>query len=299
MASKTATLKVFRGDSEGGDFKSYEVETYPGMVVLDAIHDIQAKQEPTLAVRWNCKAGRCGSCGAEIDGKPSLMCMTRMSRFEEGHPITVHPMRSFPVIKDLVTDVSFNFEMAKKIPPLRPRPRDADGTWRMQQADIDRIQEFRKCIECFLCQNVCHVIRDHKKEQFAGPRFLIHLAGLDMHPLDTLDRRDLVKDEFKIGLCNITKCCTEVCPEHIHITDNGIIPLKERVADDNYDPVRWLLRKVSGAPAKEKVRLPLAPAVVPPLDSKRTVADTPSAKRADSGAPGAPASQAGRDFGGK
>ena len=259
MASKTATLKVFRGDSNGGDFKSYEVETYPGMVVLDAIHDIQAKQEPTLAVRWNCKAGRCGSCGAEIDGKPSLLCMTRMSRFQEGAPITVHPMRSFPVLKDLVTDVSFNFEMAKKIPPLRPRPREADGTWRMQQADIERIQEFRKCIECFLCQDVCHVIRDHKKESFAGPRFLIHLAGLDMHPLDTLDRRDLVKDEFKIGLCNITKCCTEVCPEHIHITDNGIIPLKERVADDNFDPVRWLVRKVSGGPVKEKVRLPMAP----------------------------------------
>jgi succinate dehydrogenase / fumarate reductase iron-sulfur subunit len=296
MASKTTTLRVFRGDANGGDLKSYEVETYPGMVVLDAIHDIQAKQEPTLAVRWNCKAGRCGSCGAEVDGKPALMCMTRMSRFQEGQPITVHPMRSFPVLKDLVTDVSFNFEMAKKIPPLRPRPRDADGTWRMQQADIERIQEFRKCIECFLCQNVCHVIRDHKKENFAGPRFLIHLAGLDMHPLDTLDRRDLIKDEFKIGYCNITKCCSEVCPEHIQITDNGIIPLKERVADDNFDPVRWLVRKVSGVPVKEKVRLPVVQNAVLPLDSKRTIADSPSAKRADSGPP---PPHAGRDFGAK
>src|ERR1700682_4039200 len=196
MASHTAPLKVFRGDSPGGDLKSYEVETYPGMVVLDAIHEIQAKQEPTLAVRWNCKAGRCGSCSAEINGKPRLMCMTRMSHYEEGQPITVTPMRAFPIIKDLVTDVSCNFEMAKKIPPFKPRPRDADGTWRMQQKDIDRIQEFRKCIECFLCQDVCHVIREHHKENFAGPRFLIQLATLDMHPLDTLDRRDLIKGEF-------------------------------------------------------------------------------------------------------
>src|SRR5215472_12257073 len=106
---KKATLKVFRGDAGGGKLEDYEVETYPGMVVLDAIHDIQAKQEPTLAVRWNCKAGKCGSCSAEINGKPRLMCMTRMSHFEPDEPITVTPMKSFPVIKDLVTDVSFNF----------------------------------------------------------------------------------------------------------------------------------------------------------------------------------------------
>jgi succinate dehydrogenase / fumarate reductase, iron-sulfur subunit len=129
----------------------------------------------------------------------------------------------------------------------------------MQQKDIDRIQEFRKCIECFLCQDVCHVIRDHKKENFAGPRFLIHLAGLDMHPLDTLDRRDLVKDTFGVGLCNITKCCSEVCPESIHITDNGIIPLKERVADDFFDPIRWALGKVAGGEKKAKAKLPVLP----------------------------------------
>jgi succinate dehydrogenase / fumarate reductase iron-sulfur subunit len=273
MASK-ATLKIFRGNSEGGELKAYDVETYPGMVVLDAVHEIQAKDEPSLAVRWNCKAGRCGSCSAEINGKPSLMCMTRMTKFQEGVPITVTPMRSFPIIKDLVTDVSHNFTMARKVPPFKPPPRQADGTYRMQQEDIDRIQEFRKCIECFLCQDVCHVIRDHEKNNFAGPRFLIYLAGLDMHPLDTLDRRELVKDEFKIGLCNITKCCTEVCPEHIQITDNGIIPLKERVADNYYDPVRWLASKIAGGPKKQKARLPMLDDQLP-----STQAATPAAKR--------------------
>jgi succinate dehydrogenase / fumarate reductase iron-sulfur subunit len=251
--AKNARLRVYRGDNDGGELKEYEVETYPGMVVLDAIHDIQAKQEPTMAVRWNCKAGRCGSCSAEINGKPKLMCMTRITSLPEGEPITVTPMKSFPVLKDLVTDVSSNFRMAKKIPAFAPREKDADGVWRMQQEDIERIQEFRKCIECFLCQDTCHVIRDHgKKDDFAGPRFLIALAGLDMHPLDTLDRRELLKDEFKVGYCNITRCCTEVCPEHINITDNGIIPLKERVADDFFDPVRWIARKITGGPEKKK-----------------------------------------------
>jgi succinate dehydrogenase / fumarate reductase iron-sulfur subunit len=258
MSDKKATLQIYRGDNDGGEFKTYEVETYPGMVVLDAIHDIQAKQEPGLAVRWNCKAGRCGSCGAEVNGKPKLLCMTRMSSFEGPEPISVTPMKSFPILKDLVTDVSQNFRMAAKIPAFKPKPKEADGTWRMQQDDIERIQEFRKCIECFLCQNTCHVIRDHgKKEEFAGPRFLIALAGLDMHPLDTLDRRELLKKEFGIGLCNITRCCTEVCPEHINITDNGIIPMKERVADDYFDPVRWLLRKFGGGEKKTKARLPV------------------------------------------
>jgi len=249
----TATLHVFRGSKDGGALVDYQVETYPGMVVLDAIHDIQARQAPDLAVRWNCKAGRCGSCGAEVNGKPRLMCMTRMSHLPEGEPIVVTPMRTFPLIKDLVTDVSFNFEVAKRIPPFAPRPRDADGHWRMQQYDIDRIQEFRRCIECFLCQDVCHVLRDHdKKQSFAGPRFFIHLATLEMHPLDTVDRRPMMKNDFGLGLCNITKCCTEVCPEHIHITDNGIIPIKERVADDSYDPLRWILSKL-GTPKKKRL----------------------------------------------
>ena len=253
-----ARLRVYRGDKELGELKEYEVETYTGMVVLDAIHEIQAREAPDLAVRWNCKAGRCGSCSAEINGKPRLMCMTRMSHFDPREPIVVTPMKAFPILKDLVTDVSWNYRVAKKIPPLKPRPRDADGTWRMQQYDIDRIQEFRKCIECFMCQDVCHVVRDHdKKESFAGPRFMIAVAGLDMHPLDTLDRRGLLKEELGLGLCNITKCCTEVCPESIAITDNAIIPLKERVADDYFDPVRWLLRKVRGEKmVKEPARLP-------------------------------------------
>src|SRR5450631_2658521 len=215
MADKS-TLRIWRGNQEGGKFKSYEVETYPGMVVLDAVHEVQAQFSPDLAVRWNCKAGRCGSCSAEINGKPKLMCMTRMTQYEPGEPITITPMKTFPIIKDLVTDVSHNFRVAKKIPPFKPRPRDADGTWRMQQIDIDRIQEFRKCIECFLCQDVCHVLRDKDlKDSFAGPRFMIHLATLDMHPLDTVDRRPMMKEAFGVGLCNITRCCTEVCPENI------------------------------------------------------------------------------------
>jgi succinate dehydrogenase / fumarate reductase iron-sulfur subunit len=113
----------------------------------------------------------------------------------------------------------------------------------MSQQDIDRVQEFRKFVECFLCQDVCHVLREHQLyDQFVGPRFLVDVAALEMHPLDVADRVTELKEAYGVGLCNITKCCTVVCPEHITITDNAIIPLKERVVDRFYDPVRRLLR---------------------------------------------------------
>ena len=246
--SPTATFRIWRGDQSGGGFHDYRTSVSEGMVVLDAVTQIQAEQANDLAVRWNCKAGRCGSCSAEVNGMPKLMCMTRLSGLRLEKPITIEPMKAFPLVKDLVTDVSWNFRAKMRIRPFKPRPPDApDGTWRMGQADVDRVQEFRKCVECFLCQNVCHVLREHRlQEQFVGPRFFVHVAALEMHPLDTEDRTAELKQAHGIGYCNITKCCTQVCPENIAITDNAIIPLKERVADRAYDPLRALVRLVTG-----------------------------------------------------
>jgi succinate dehydrogenase / fumarate reductase iron-sulfur subunit len=244
------TFRVWRGDAEGGAFRDYDTEVSEGMVVLDAVHRIQSEQANDLAVRWNCKAGRCGSCSAEVNGTPRLMCMTRMSDLPAGKPVTVEPMKAFPVIRDLVTDVSWNYEVKKGIRPFAPRPPDApDGTWRMAQQDVDRVMEFRKCIECYLCQDVCHVLRNHQMhDEFIGPRFLVYTAALEMHPLDTADRVAQLREQHGIGLCNITKCCTKVCPESITITDNAIIPLKERVVDRSFDPVAKLVRLVRGRP---------------------------------------------------
>jgi succinate dehydrogenase / fumarate reductase iron-sulfur subunit len=243
----TATFRVWRGDRSGGRFVDYTTPISPGMVVLDAIHQIQAEQANDLAVRWNCKAGKCGSCSAEVNGNPKLMCMTRLNELPLDEPVTVEPMRAFPPVKDLVTDVSWNFRVKTQIKPFKPRAPDApDGTWRIAQSDVDRVQEFRKCIECFLCQDVCHVLREHHlHDEFVGPRFLVYVAALEMHPLDTEDRVEALRRAHGIGFCNITKCCTAVCPEHITITDNAIIPLKERVVDEFYDPLGRLLKVFS------------------------------------------------------
>ncbi len=240
----TATFRIWRGDSKQAGFKDYSIEISEGMVVLDAVHKIQAEQANDLAVRWNCKAGKCGSCSAEINGSPRLMCMTRLNSLPMDQPVTVEPMHTFPLVKDLVTDVSWNFRVKEKIKKFVPRKPDAqDGTWRMQQSDVDRVQEFRKCIECFLCQDVCHVLRDHHMhDKFIGPRFMVYSAAMEMNPLDTQDRISDLRETGGIGYCNITKCCTKVCPEEIKITDNAIIPLKERVVDEYYDPLRRLFK---------------------------------------------------------
>lgn len=241
--SENTTLQIYRGNNETGEMVEYQVPRAPGMVVLDAVHRAQAIHAPDLAVRWNCKAGKCGSCGAEVNGRPKLMCMERLDKYPADEPISIRPMKTFPVIKDLVSDVSWNYEVNKKIPAFKIK----EGERKYYQYEADRVQEFRKCIECFLCQDVCHVLREHNlKNEFAGPRFLVRVAGLEMHPLDTEDRSDLLKEDLGLGFCNITKCCTEVCPENITITDNAIIPLKERIVDRNYDPLRWLWQKIFG-----------------------------------------------------
>ena len=246
-------FNIWRGGAEKGEFKTYSIKLEQGMVVLDAIHRIQAEHSNDLAVRWNCKAGKCGSCSMEINGRPKLSCMTRMNEFAEDDIITIQPLKTFPIIKDLVTDVSWNYKQNKMIPPFKPQGKKNGKDHIMYQRDVERIQEFRKCIECYLCQDVCHVLRDQdKKGGFVGPRFMIRLASLEMHPLDREDRIPKIKNEFGSGMCNITRCCTDVCPEHIQITDNGIIPLKERVVDRFYDPVMWIYNKLFGIDTKSE-----------------------------------------------
>jgi len=251
----THKFQIYRGNHEKGELVNFKAEVKEGMVVLDVILKIQSEQANDLAIRWNCKAGKCGSCSVEINGKPKLACMTRMNEYEEGETITITPLKTFPVIKDLVTDVSWNYTQNKRIKPVKLAVEaKTEKGYVMYQEDVDRVQEFRKCIECYLCQNVCHVLRDHdKKDAFVGPRFMIRVASLEMHPLDIEDRIPELKEDFGSGMCNITRCCTDVCPEHINLTDNGIIPLKERIVDRYYDPITIIWRKLFG---KKKKKLP-------------------------------------------
>ena len=240
-------FKIYRGDNNSGELVDYSCNVSEGMVVLDAIHRIQADDANDMACRWNCKAGKCGSCSVEINGKPKLACMTRMNEYSEEETITITPLKAFPVMKDIVTDVTWNYKQNEKIKPFSAvkSNKNTEKGLIMKQIDVERSQHFRKCIECYLCQNVCHVLRDQDaKNKFIGPRFMARLASLEMHPLDNEDRIPEIKEEYGSGMCNITRCCTEVCPEEIQITDDAIIPLKERVVDRYFDPVLSVFRKI-------------------------------------------------------
>ena len=242
-------FQVWRGNADGGGLQDYSVPQIEGMVVLDAIHWIQANGHADLACRWNCKAGKCGSCSAEINGRPALMCKTRVDQvLETATRVSVRPLQVFPAVEDLVTDVSWNYEVNRRIQPFTPAP-GQHAPFVMFPEDIERVSEQRRCIECFLCQDVCHVLREHEgAPRFFGPRFMVRMASLEMHPKDVANRISQLHGEAGVALCNITKCCTEVCPEHIKITDNSIIPLKERVADHYFDPIRMVRDRFRSTP---------------------------------------------------
>src|SRR5438128_7150551 len=252
-------LQIFRGDTNSGAEQRFEVPAVEGMVVLDAVHYVQANFANDLACRWNCKAAKCGSCSAEINGRPRLMCKTRVDEFGDKE-IHVGPMRAFPLIKDLVTDVSWNYEVNKQIPGFTP-PANEPVPYRMLPEDTERVYEYRKCIECFLCQDVCHVLRNHDdKSMYYGPRYMVRIAALEMHPLDTRKRTGLLHGKAGVGMCNITKWCQEVGPEHIKITDNPIIPLRERMATDVDAAVARIARKLLPARAGQLSESPDGPA---------------------------------------
>ena len=151
LKGRKQAFKVTRGEDGETNLEEYEITLDEGMVVLDCVHRIQYEQQPDLSVRWNCKAGKCGTCSAEINGRPRLLCMTRMSdvvaETPEGQPIEIRPMKAFPHVKDLVTDVSWNYEMAQKIKPIKG---PEEMNWEFNQMEADRVQQFRECIECFL-----------------------------------------------------------------------------------------------------------------------------------------------------
>ena len=195
MPEPTVKMRVWRGDASGGAFCDYDVEVGEGMVVLDVIHASRPRRRRTWPCAGTARPGKCGSCSAEVNGKPRLMCMTRMNTFAEGETITVSPMNTFPLIKDLVSDVSFNFREGQEHPGVQAQAEGADGTRRMFQEEVDRVQEFHKCIECFLCQDVCHVIRDHPENKRPSPARACSCAWPRWRCTrsTTNDRLDLIK----------------------------------------------------------------------------------------------------------
>ena len=242
-----AHLRVFRGTAgEQGRFDDFDVPVEEGMVVLDALHWIQGHGAPDLAVRWNCKAAKCGSCSAEVDGRPRLTCKTRLSDFDLEEPITVEPMRAFPDQgprhRRVVELRGQQDDPAVHAPGGCPAGRLALAAGGHQPGP--GIPQVHRVFP--VPGRLPRPAQSRDRQALHGPALPRSGGGSEMHPVDQADRREYLKDSGGIGYCNITKCCTEVCPEHIKITDNAIILLKERVADEYYDPLRWAWRRLRG-----------------------------------------------------
>jgi succinate dehydrogenase / fumarate reductase iron-sulfur subunit len=214
-AQGTTKLKIFRGDGEGGKEVEYELPAVEGMVVLDAVLYVQAHQAGDLAVRWNCKAAHCGSCSAEINGKPKLLCKSRVEEYE-GQEIRVHPLRAFPVIKDLVSDVSWNYEVARSTIPFQSRRAGAVHHVRGGRGEALRAEEVHRVL--YVPGRLPRAAHAPQAPEFAGPRSFVRNQWLEMHPKDIESRVEWLKEgRGGIGYCNITKCCSEVCPgRHPH-----------------------------------------------------------------------------------
>ncbi len=228
--SRRLSVKIFRFDAgKEPRYESYNIPFEHGMRAIDAIHYIQENFDGTLAFRANCNSGRCGSDAVEVDGMPVLACKHEIKKGTK--EIAIRPLKAFPVIKDLVVDLSKTMERASDIPCFVPNKK-GNGFWKLRQEDVQEVRELRKCIECFICHDVCHVIRDHEKD-YIGPRFAVKAAALDKHPMDALKNRYKILENKGIWLCNISRCCQENCPEKIRITDDAIIFSKERNVDDS------------------------------------------------------------------
>lgn len=227
-------------EGKGSRLEEFKVPVLKGMHVLDALKHIQREIDGTLAFRWNCSEGICGSCSMEVDGKPVLACKTKIP----GEKFLIEPMKVFPIVKDLVPDVR---EVREKAKIYRPYllAKDKDQAWRMQEDQIGEVSEARKCIDCYLCYDVCHVIRNHEDKKFAGPVNIVRAIGLDKHPKSNVERSLLLSREGSLWSCNMTRCCSEICPQEIKITQNFITYAKERVVSEK-NPFRKLFAMIGG-----------------------------------------------------
>ena len=214
----TAKFRVWRGDAGSGELKDYEVEVNEGEVVLDVLHRLQATQASDLAIRWNCKAGKCGSCSMEINGRPRLGCMTRMSIFDPAETLTITPMRTFPVIRDLVVEIGDFMRKLARVKPWLVRREEkplSEGEHRQTPAEVDEYKPYSMCINCLLCYAACPVYG--LDPQFIGPAAiaLAQRYNLDSRDQGAGERLEALSTHEGVWGCTFVGECTKVCPKGV------------------------------------------------------------------------------------
>lgn len=233
--SRTVEVTVSRYNPNEDDKprrKKYDVPYTRGMVVLDALHHIYENEDSSLAYRWNCRTGQCGSCSIMVNGRPRPACRTPI---ESGESYLLEPLRHFPVIRDLVVDLDRGVGRLQKIRPYLTRVKPAPRPERIPRKEADRVAELRKCIECWSCVAACPAVVDAWQE-FIGPLGSRKLASLEFDPRDVEDRARMA---FMSGIYDCTACgaCKESCIKDIDVRKDAIEGLRALAVDRGYGPL--------------------------------------------------------------
>jgi fumarate reductase iron-sulfur subunit len=220
--AETITLEIARYSPEHDTkphFDSFEVPVRREWVVLDALNHIKDKQDGTLTYRWSCRMGICGSCGMMVNGEPKLTCATFLTDYaRKGTKIRVEPLRYFPVVRDLVTELTDFLAKLKKVKPWLIHPNEpplSKGEFLQTPAQLDRYKQYSMCINCTLCYAACPVVG--LDPIFVGPAALALAQRYNMDSRDegSGDRIAVLAHPDGIWGCTFVGECTRVCPKHV------------------------------------------------------------------------------------
>jgi fumarate reductase (CoM/CoB) subunit B len=229
--TKTFTTSVFRYNPDKDDepyFQEFDVDYEPGMTVLDALLFIQDKYDSSLAFRWECRGGQCGSCAVRVNKTARIACRTKV---EPDAKLVLEPLEKMPVIKDLVTDISQVTYRLRRIRPYVAREKPVHHPEIIHSEDLEKVREIRKCIECSACISNCPIV--HETWDYPGPMIIRQLARLELDPRDVEDRVAMAMNEM-VYACTTCKMCEDICPKKIKIPSLAVELLRAKAVEAGY-----------------------------------------------------------------
>ena len=220
MAERTITLEVFRYRPETEKepvFQNYAVPFRDDWVVLDALNYLKDQVDGSISYRWSCRMGVCGSCGMMVNGEPKLTCATFLSKYAPG-PVRVEPLRYFPIVRDLVVEMSDFMAKFRKVKPWLVRKDDkplSEGEFLQTPEQLEVYKQYSMCINCTLCYAACPVYG--LDPFFIGPAAiaLAQRYNLDSRDQGADERMDILSQHEGIWGCTFVGECTKACPKNV------------------------------------------------------------------------------------
>ncbi len=229
--TKTIKTRVERYNPDKDDapyLQDFDVEYEPGMTVLDVLLFIQDRHDSSLAFRWECRGGQCGSCAVRVNGTARIACRTKVNPDEE---LLLQPLEKMPIIKDLVVDMAQVTFRIRRIRPYVARDKPPQRPEIIHSEEIEKLREIRKCIECSACLSNCPIVRE--TWAYPGPMIIRQIARLELDPRDVEDRVAMAINEA-VYSCTTCKMCEDICPKSIPIPGLAVELLRAKAVEAGY-----------------------------------------------------------------